>query len=88
MKIIVLNGSPKGDVSVTMQYINYLKKKFTEHELKIINISQKIAQIEKDKTVFQDIIKEINSYINKSGTCINAKIPYFWIVLNRADGTR
>jgi len=28
MKIIVLNGNPKGDTSVTMQYIAYIRKKF------------------------------------------------------------
>lgn len=61
MKIIVLNGSPKGDISVTMQYIHYLQKKFKQHELKIINISQKINQIEKDKNIFAGIIDEINS---------------------------
>jgi len=42
MKIIVLNGSPKGDVSVTMQYVAYIQKRFPRHELKIINISQRI----------------------------------------------
>ena len=47
MKIIVLNGSPKGEISITMQYINYIQKKFKQHELKIINIAQRINQIEK-----------------------------------------
>lgn len=61
MKIIVLNGSPKGDLSVTMQYINYIQKKFKQHELKIINISQRINQIEKDNKTFENIIEEIKS---------------------------
>lgn len=61
MKIIVLNGSPKGDVSVTMQYVHYIQKKFPQHNLKIINIAQNIKQIEKDKTVFDSIISEIQS---------------------------
>lgn len=26
MKIVVLNGSPKGDIGVTMQYINYIQR--------------------------------------------------------------
>ena len=39
MKIIVLNGSPKGDISVTMQYVHFTQKKFPQHELKILNIS-------------------------------------------------
>lgn len=59
MKIVVLNGSPKGDVSVTMQYINYIQKKFKQHELKIINIAQRISQIENDKNAFEDIVNEI-----------------------------
>lgn len=59
MKIVVLNGSPKGDISVTMQYVNYIQKKFMEHELKTINISQRVNQIEKNNETFEDIINEI-----------------------------
>lgn len=59
MKIVVLSGSPKGDISVTMQYINYIQKRFKQHELKIINISQRINQIENDKKTFEEIINEI-----------------------------
>lgn len=59
MKIVVLNGSPKGDISVTMQYINYIHKRFEHHDFKIINVSQGINQIEKDENIFQDIINEI-----------------------------
>lgn len=61
MKIIVLNGSPKGAISVTMQYINYIQKKFKQHELKIINISQRINQIEKDTEAFESIISDVKS---------------------------
>ena len=28
MKIIVLNGSPKGNISATMQYVLFIQKKF------------------------------------------------------------
>ena len=61
MKITVLNGSPKGDISVTMQYVAYIRKIFPQHELKIINISQRIDKIEKDESVFQGIMDEIRS---------------------------
>jgi multimeric flavodoxin WrbA len=61
MKIIVLNGSPKGDVSVTMQYVYYIQKKFPEHELKIINISQNINEIETDQNTFDEMIGEIQA---------------------------
>ncbi|MFX1329876.1 MAG: NAD(P)H-dependent oxidoreductase [Promethearchaeota archaeon] len=59
MKIIVLNGSPKGDLSVTMQYILYIQKKFPEHEIKIINIAQQIKHLERDQQKFRKIIEEI-----------------------------
>ena len=61
MKIIVLNGSPKGKLSVTMQYINYIEKVFPHHELKIFDISQKLRTIEKDEKVFREIINEVES---------------------------
>ena len=59
MKIVVLNGSPKGDISVTMQYVQFLQKKCPQHELKILNISQRIQVIEKDEKMFREIIDEV-----------------------------
>jgi len=59
MKIAVLNGSPKGDISVTMQYVHYIQKKFPQHELKILNVSQRIKTTEKNQAVFQEIINEV-----------------------------
>lgn len=61
MKIIVLNGSPKGDVSITMQYVHFIQKKFPQHELKILNISQRIKTIERDDNAFREIIDAVRS---------------------------
>ena len=61
MKIIVLNGSPKGDLSVTLQYVHFIQKKFPQHELKIIHISKNIKKIERDENAFQEIIDEVRS---------------------------
>ena len=61
MKIVVLNGSPKGDISVTMQYVQYLVKKFPQHEFKILNISQRIKVIEKRPEDFSKVIEDIQS---------------------------
>jgi len=61
MKIIVLNGSPKGDLSVTLQYVHFVQKKFPQHELKIVNIASHIKKIEKDEKAFQEIIDEVRS---------------------------
>lgn len=61
MKLIVLNGSPKGDPSVTMQYIEYFRKVQPSHEFKIINIAHKIRKIEKELTYFNEIMEDIKS---------------------------
>ena len=61
MKITVLNGSPKGDISATMQYVHYIQKNFPQHELKILNISQRIKVTKDREKSFQQIIDEIKS---------------------------
>jgi multimeric flavodoxin WrbA len=61
MKTVVLNGSPKGNVSVTMQYIEFIRKKFQQHQFKILNISQRIKVIEKEDNAFYEIIDDVCS---------------------------
>lgn len=61
MKITVLNGSPKGEVSITMQYLNYLRKKLPEHEFKVIHVGQQIKGIEKNVDKFNEIISEVDT---------------------------
>ena len=59
MKIVVLNGSPKGDSSVTVHSAKYLQKKFPEHDFNIIHIAKRIKGIERKRKSFDDIIDEI-----------------------------
>ncbi len=59
MKIAVLNGSPKGEISVTVQYIKFIQKKFPQHELKLINVARDIVKVEKDDSLFQSIMEEV-----------------------------
>jgi multimeric flavodoxin WrbA len=61
MKIAVLNGSPKGKLSVTLQYVNFIQKKFPHHELKILDIASQMKKIEKDEKAFQEIMDEVRS---------------------------
>ena len=61
MKITVLNGSPKGHLSVTLQYVNFIQKKFPHHELKIFHIASTIKKIEKDEKAFQEIMDDVRS---------------------------
>jgi len=59
MKFIILNGSPKGDQSVTLQYMHYVEKHFPQHEYKVFNISEKIKAIEKNEEKFEEIINAV-----------------------------
>jgi len=61
MKIVVLNGSPKGEFSITLQYLNYLKKKYPDHDFQVLHIAQKIKKIEEDENYFNELIDEIDS---------------------------
>ncbi len=61
MKITVLNGSPKGDASVTMQYVNFLRKKFPENGFVFHNAAQRIRKLEKDEKAFREIMDDIQS---------------------------
>ena len=57
MKILVLNGSPKGQYSVTLQTIHYLQKLCTKHEFEILHVGQRIKALEKDFTPVAEAIK-------------------------------
>ncbi|GAA0742773.1 NAD(P)H-dependent oxidoreductase [Clostridium oceanicum] len=46
MKVLVLNGSPKGKYSVTLQSVLYIKKHFKDDEFEILNIGQQIRKYE------------------------------------------
>ncbi|MHC1724402.1 MAG: NAD(P)H-dependent oxidoreductase [Aminipila sp.] len=61
MKIIVLNGSPKGEDSITLQYVAYIQKQFPQNDFRIVHVSQQIKRIERDQKNFQEIIDEIRT---------------------------
>lgn len=48
MKILVINGSPKGQYSITLQTVHYLQALHPEHEFEILNAGAKIKSLEKD----------------------------------------
>ena len=54
MKILVLNGSPKGKYSITLQTINYFQKICPKHEFEVIHVGQKIKALEKDFTEIKE----------------------------------
>ena len=58
MKICVINGSPKGKYSVTLQTLLFLEKKFKDHTFDVVNVGQQIRMIEKDMS---PVIEKLHS---------------------------
>ena len=61
MKITVLNGSPKGELSVTIQSVAYLAKIYPQHEFNIIHIAQRIKRLETNQAVFNQVIDQVRA---------------------------
>ena len=48
MNILILNGSPRGNNSITLQTVFYLQKIHPEHNFTILQVGQRIRRYEKD----------------------------------------
>ena len=48
MKILVLNGSPKGDYSITLHTVRFLEILHPEDSFEVLHVGQKIRSLEKD----------------------------------------
>ena len=61
MNIVVLNGSPKGMTSVTMQYVLWLRKRFPEHGFTIHNVCSELKRLEENEEAFRDIVHTVET---------------------------
>ena len=48
MNILILNGSPKGKNSITLQTMLYIRKMFPGHNYRVLHVGQKIRGFERD----------------------------------------
>ena len=58
MKILVINGSPKGENSITLQTMLYLQEVFTKYEYSYLHVGQRIKALEKDFTEAEELLKK------------------------------
>ena len=58
MNVLVINGSPKGKYSITLQTVLYLEKCFPEHTFQVLHAGQRIKTLEKD---FSEAVKELET---------------------------
>ncbi len=59
MRIVVLNGSPKGNMSITLQSVEYLKHHFVDDDFEVFHIGQQIRQYEKSTNLLQRCVDSI-----------------------------
>ncbi len=48
MKVLIVNGSPKGNYSITLHTCLYIQTQFPEHSYEVLNVGQQIKKLEKD----------------------------------------
>ncbi|MBD5551155.1 MAG: iron-sulfur protein [Lachnospiraceae bacterium] len=58
MNILVLNGSPKGKYSITLQTVKYLRKLHPEHSYKVIHVGQCIKKLENDFSAAGELLRK------------------------------
>lgn len=63
MKILVINGSPKGEFSITLQTVRYLEKRFPEHSFAVLHAGQRIRALEKDFSQARVMLEEAEFWL-------------------------
>lgn len=63
MNIAVLNGSPKGNNSITLQTVLYLEKHFPDHQFQVYPVSSRIRTLEKDMSGILEAMEQADLLI-------------------------
>jgi len=63
MKIAVINGSPKGKYSITLQTVLYLQRKYPEHTFEVLHAGQKIKSLEKDFSPAKELLESADAVL-------------------------
>ena len=63
MRFLVLNGSPKGKNSITLQTVLYWQKLFPEHLFDILHVGASIKALEKDFSAADELIQRADAFI-------------------------
>ena len=63
MNITVINGSPKGQYSITLQTVRYLERCYPSHTFSVLNAGQKIKALEKDFTEARTMMERADAIL-------------------------
>jgi len=57
VRIVIVNGSPKGEYSITLQTVNYLSRRYPEHTFELLHAGQRIKALEKDFSSAKELLR-------------------------------
>ncbi len=62
MKVLVLNGSPKGEQSVTLQFVEYplIHAESRGHSFETLHIAQQFRRLERNADAFAVVMDQID----------------------------
>ena len=88
MKIAIINGSPKGKYSITLQTSRFLEMKYPEHEFYVLNVGQRIKALEKDFSEARKLLSSVDALIFSYPvyTFLAPSQLHRFIELTKADG--
>jgi multimeric flavodoxin WrbA len=61
MDIVVLGGSPKGEVSVTMQYVEFMRRRFPDHRYEVIQLAPQLRRLEEGGDEWADLVGRVSA---------------------------
>lgn len=61
MKILVINGSPRGENSLTLQYSRYIEKLSPEVEYEYLHVGSSIGKLERDEELLRQTVAGVAS---------------------------
>ncbi len=58
MNILILNGSPAGEDSITLYTMLYIRKHFPEHHYRVLHVGKRIREMEKEPDTWREALEE------------------------------
>ena len=60
MNVLIINGSPSGEESITLCTMRYIKKLFPNHRYKVLHVGRQIRKMEQEPELWQKPLKAAN----------------------------
>ena len=56
--VLIINGSPKGENSITMQYVRFIAKHLPRYRFETVHVAKNIAELQKDTAAFETVMAQ------------------------------